>query len=146
VLDAISNGTCATVAAIDKHLRENVPVLNRKYHKPPQLPYTIIEPSEKGHLAIFFRELAQQPASDVYAALFDRLGELMYSQELDEKNFDEAVDFLEKARKSSILNEVDNRRLRFIESLCLGKLKPKSFEVVWKEAARREPVSPPKLL
>jgi hypothetical protein len=146
VLNAIANGTCDTVESIDKYLRENVPLLNARYHKPPQRPFTIIQPAEKGQLAIFLRQLSQQhPETGAYAVLFEKLGELMYSQELEEKHFDEAVEFLVKAQASASLSEVDNRRLRFIESLCQGKLRSRSFEVIWKEAARREPVAPPKL-
>lgn len=42
-------GNCATVGQLCDHLRRRVNELNREHNKPPQIPYSIVEPETKYH-------------------------------------------------------------------------------------------------
>ncbi len=43
---------CATVERLDQYLRYQVPILNQRYGKPRQTPYTAVEPMSKNHLIL----------------------------------------------------------------------------------------------
>ncbi len=146
VLNAIAKGDCTTVDTIDKYLRENVPLINNRYRKPPQRPFTIIKPAEKGQLAIFFREVSAPVPTDKYAPLFAKLGELSADDVLDDKCFNDAISLLERVAKSAALNEMDTRKLRYVDSLCSGKFTCKAFQVAWEALERRESTAAPKVL
>jgi formylglycine-generating enzyme required for sulfatase activity len=55
---------CATVERLCKRLKDRVAILNREYKKPPQTPYTRIEPETKNHL-IFLPERIQPTRQDI---------------------------------------------------------------------------------
>ena len=55
---------CATVERLCKRLKDRVATLNREYKKPPQTPYTRIEPETKNHL-IFLPERIQPTRQDI---------------------------------------------------------------------------------
>ena len=55
---------CATVERLCKRLKDRVGTLNREYKKPPQTPYTRIEPETKNHL-IFLPERIQPTRQDI---------------------------------------------------------------------------------
>lgn len=44
--------SCATVQRIDQYLRHQVPILNQRYQKPVQTPYTAVEPLSKNCLIL----------------------------------------------------------------------------------------------
>ena len=45
-------GRCATVEQLDAYLARRVPKLNREYGKPPQIPWTKVEPLDRAHLIL----------------------------------------------------------------------------------------------
>jgi formylglycine-generating enzyme required for sulfatase activity len=51
---------CATVERLDKYLCDQVPSLNARHHKPPQTPYTIVEPLSKKHLILLPNQATAQ--------------------------------------------------------------------------------------
>ena len=55
---------CATVERLCKRLKDRVATLNREHKKPPQTPYTRIEPETKNHL-IFLPERIQPTRQDI---------------------------------------------------------------------------------
>ena len=55
---------CATVERLCKRLKDRVATLNREYKKPPQTPYTRIEPETKNYL-IFLPERIQPTRQDI---------------------------------------------------------------------------------
>jgi formylglycine-generating enzyme required for sulfatase activity len=55
---------CATVERLCKRLKDRVGTLNREYKKPPQTPYTRIEPETKNYL-IFLPECIQPTRQDI---------------------------------------------------------------------------------
>jgi hypothetical protein len=144
-LDAIADGQCATIAATDKYLRDKVPLMNQKYNKPPQLPFTIIQPAEKGELAIFYRDI-QRPVAGAYDQLYEKLGVLFVDSGLDEKCFNEAVLLLDALMAAPAVPPLDKKRLAFVEALCGGKLSASAFKVAWRAIQRSQPESPPKRL
>src|SRR5207245_1417629 len=74
ILEAITSKCCNTVDELDQYLRTNVPLTNSKYRKPPQQPYAIIQPAEKGKLPIFFSRSQEQQVKDKWLSFEDRLG------------------------------------------------------------------------
>lgn len=148
ILQAIAKGECQTVDDIDKFLRENVPPLNAIHQKPPQLPFTIIQPREKGQLAIFYRQITSAAPGAVgkYDETFDRLGELLVAGTVTDRAFCAAIEFLEKQNELATLSELDIRKLRYVESLSTGKYTSKAFEVAWSAAMRRDSLAPPKTM
>lgn len=64
------SGNCATVERLSQYLRTQVPVVNRRYHKPPQTPYTRIEPESKLHFILL---PGQATLQDVLAMKNDAL-------------------------------------------------------------------------
>ena len=143
LLNAIQNGECSTVEAIDRYLRENVPLVNQEYKKPPQRPFTIIQPAEKAQLAIFYNEMKRATVEDRYLALQDQLGDIMAnSEELDARSFSDAIGFLERLRSPCNLTSEDKKRLSFLDNVCSGMLTPRAFRVAW-DALRRSALKSP---
>jgi len=147
LMNAIEQGECSTVEAIDRYLRDNVPLVNQKYKKPLQRPFTIIQPAEKAQLAIFYSEMKRGMVEDRYVAFQDQLGDIVAGgDDLDARSFSEAIEFLERLRVPCVLNSQDKKRLAFIEKVCFRTFTPRAFRVAW-EALRRSALNaPPKSL
>ncbi len=73
-------GNCATVERLDGYLRHHVPELNRQCNKPPQTPYTTVEPAAKYHLILLPRQATVRDAEalkvEAYKAQTERAFEL----------------------------------------------------------------------
>jgi uncharacterized caspase-like protein len=116
LMNAIQQGDCSTVEAIDRYLRDNVPLVNQKYKKPLQRPFTIIQPAEKAQLAIFYSEMKRGTVVDRYLAFQEQLGDIIIGgDDVDDRSFNEAIDFLERLRVPCALSPEDKKRLAFIE-------------------------------
>jgi Caspase domain len=146
LMNAIQEGEYSTVEAIDRYLRDNVPLVNEKYKKPLQRPFTIIQPAEKAQLAIFYSEMKRGMVVDRFLAFQDQLGDIMArGDDLDARSFTDAIEFLERLRAPCVLNSEDKRRLAFIEKVCSSIFTPRAFHVAWK-AMRRSAKALPKSL
>jgi hypothetical protein len=137
VLEAIATGEHDTVEAIDKYLRENVPLRNSQNNKPPQLPYSIIEPAEKGRLAIFYSEARSRKNERGYDAMFDLLGDLYADFDFNAQCFDQAIALLQKA-KSGALTDHEQKMINCIKLLCDKTFTIRAFEVAWTACGRRQ--------
>jgi hypothetical protein len=145
LLNAIQNGECSTVSVLDKYLRDNVPLVNQKYQKPPQRPFTLIQPAEKAHLAIFYNEVKRATLEDRYTEWQNRLGDIVVADDgevLDPSSYTEAIETLERLRGQDVQNNEDRKRLKFIEQLCTGSFTPRAFRVAC-AALRRSALKAP---
>jgi len=112
ILEAIKDDECQTVSDLDLYLRHHVPLTNKKHNKPPQIPYTIIEPAVKGALPIF-QNIVEVPKKDplesVAASDIAFIGDAPKSEE----------DFLNRAELAFVLAARLN--LVWNETNALGK-------------------------
>ena len=136
LLDVISNGTCTTVGAVDRHLSQAVPELNSRYHKPLQRPFTVIKPAEKSELTIFYSTAKERVVVGNLVRLMDRLGERLVNGDLDEKIFNDAIETITRASVAPVLDPLDVKRMRFIEAFCNGTLSATAFRVAWQALDR----------
>ena len=141
LMNAIQQGDCSTVEAIDRYLRDNVPLVNQKYKKPLQRPFTIIKPAEKAQLAVFYSEMKRGTVLDRYLALQEMLGEMIGGDVLDKRVFSEAIEFLERLKVPCVHSQDDKKRLAFIEDVCSSTFTPRAFCVAW-DALRRLALKP----
>jgi uncharacterized caspase-like protein len=130
VLQAIEQTECETVEAVNKYLTANVPLINAKYQKPAQLPFTVIKPADKGQLQIFYSERRSKVTGISPESLDERLGRFFNEAVLDQKCFNEVFEFLERCENSE-LNGADQKRMSYIKGLCSGELKPRAFKAAW---------------
>jgi uncharacterized caspase-like protein len=147
VLDAIAKGECDTVDDIDAYLRKEVPLINEKYEKPAQRPYTIIEPREKGQLAIFLSETRLRQSGDKCEICKQKLADLYVEKKISANHLNEGLILLERS-KSGILEPLEAQRLTILEQLSSGILNPLSFVAVWAAIGRYQlkPAALPKQL
>jgi uncharacterized caspase-like protein len=145
ILRAIENGDCPTVQLMDTYLRKEVPLLNDKYKKPPQRPFTAVKPLDKFNLPYFFSE---RQIVDIYEILYTKLAELFARNRLDGAIYNKVALFIEQAKVATSLSVDDKSRMNFVELLCDGKLQPGPFARAWDalERSQLKPSSPPKPL
>jgi hypothetical protein len=148
LMNAIQQGNCSTIDAIDKYLRENVPLVNRKFNKPLQRPYTIVNPSEKRDLAIFYTAKKLADVEDRYISLEKRLGDIIIvnCDENDLSCFSQAIELLARISASGVQSDGDKKRLQFIEHVCADIFSPRTFRVAWNALQRASLANPPKIL
>ncbi|MGA7936832.1 MAG: SUMF1/EgtB/PvdO family nonheme iron enzyme [Kovacikia sp.] len=63
-------GNCATVERLDQYLRYQVPELSRRYQKPLQTPYAVVEPASKYHLILLPRSATVRDAETLKLEAF----------------------------------------------------------------------------
>jgi len=148
VLKAIENPACQTVQAIDTFLQENVPTINSRYGIPAQRPFTVISPADKADLAVFYRETSGPPSADLRIAnLRELVGNAFTDKDVSYECLGPILSFLKHAeRKGNVLDDLDVRRMRHIEELCLQKITDDAFLFLWSAAEKRSPILPPKRL
>jgi uncharacterized caspase-like protein len=148
LLEAIKKGDCTTVALIDKYLRTEVPLLNKKHGKNTQRPFTVVQPADKSELMLFYSIAAIASAGEKYDVLIQRLADLFTEKALDVKVFDNAVVLIERAKDPTVtLSATDAARMNYIEALGT-MLGPVAFKAAWEALERQQvkPSAPPKLL
>ena len=126
ILEAIKSGRYPTIDLMNKYLREQVPLINAKYEKPPQMPFTVSEPLATTELIVFFHEV-----TDVIQTLLEKLAWLYDSELLDEDSFNIGVTFLKKVENVGPPEGDDLKRMRRITSLAERKLHPAAFKLAW---------------
>lgn len=147
LLEAIEKGEYSTVEAMDRYLRDEVPLVNAKFSMPVQRPFTIVQPTDKLKLAVFYSEKKKQQATNRYENLYDRLANLYASNFLEIKVYSGAADFLERTKDIVELTGVDAAKMKSIVALYEGDLRPGPFCRAWSEYERQlTPSSPPKSL
>jgi len=148
LLEAIKKGDCTTVALIDDYLRTEVPLLNKKYGKNTQRPFTVIQPADKSQLAMFYSIAAVAAAGHKYDVLIQKLADFFLKQALDIKVYDPAIVLIDRAKDPEVtLSAADAARMKFIEALGQS-LSPLSFSAAWEAIERQQvkPSAPPKVL
>jgi uncharacterized caspase-like protein len=148
LLEAIKKGDCTTVALIDSYLQTEVPLLNKKYNKNTQRPFTVIEPADKSQLTLFYSIAAIAAAGHKYDVLIQKLADLFTGQDLDIKVYDPAIILIERAKNPTVtLSATDAARMNFIEALGQSLSIP-SFKAAWEALERQQvkPSAPPKIL
>jgi len=125
---------CATVERLCKRLKDRVATLNREHKKPPQTPYTRIEPETKNHL-IFLPERIQPTRQDI-ATLREnalkaeiknelKLAEVLWTR-LVIYDLDEALESLLRIRQK--LQQPDFNLTSFLPSQSAQTSSPKQSE------------------
>jgi len=117
VLQAIENPNCNTINEIDEFLRTNVPITNRKYQKPIQLPYTKIEPVETGMLSIFNRMVQIVTGGEGLEDIMSQLYGLYDEGQLEAKLYSRCIDIVDGAKNQSIDENAKKKILR-IKEFC----------------------------
>jgi hypothetical protein len=138
VLEALRGAKCATAAEMDTYLLQEVPLLNAKYKKGQQKPYSKIIPTEKGMLPIFASNIKRQQETDEYEAIIQKLLDLHEASELAENYYEEAVELLVIIRdKERDLRPDEAFRWEWVKKLCNGRVKPKIFVATWQASKKR---------
>ncbi|MEM9155059.1 MAG: SUMF1/EgtB/PvdO family nonheme iron enzyme [Cyanobacteria bacterium P01_F01_bin.33] len=77
-------GNCATVERLDAYLSHQVPELNRRYQKPVQTPYAIVEPASKYHLILLPRQATLRDTETLKLEAFraERAGDYELAEQL----------------------------------------------------------------
>jgi uncharacterized caspase-like protein len=141
IVEAIKDKYCNSTGDIDEFLRSNVPTINRKYNKPVQLPYTIIEPAEMKKLQLFSSKVQLQVTKNRLDNLLNKLGDLFAGDKLDVWSYSKSVDIIDKAKDNSG-DELMNKKLKWIEQLCEGELSKNAFRVALEAIERQKPKGP----
>lgn len=136
ILEAIKDKNCNSINEIYEFLRRNVPIINKKYKKPAQQPYAIIEPAEKAKLNIFSSHIQIKEIEDILDQLKDHVGDLFANQELDVRTFNKTIEIIEFARGKKG-GELIRRKIKLIEQLCKGDLACISYRVALEAIERR---------
>ena len=136
ILKAIKDPACVTVDEVDKFLRTEVPLTNKNNKKPPQQPYTIWEPSEKGKLIIFgfgekgIVELEIPRYDDLCNKLSERyIAEVAadaQGKKLDPSAVDMSIDIIIKIKEGSE-DEESRKMLKFVEDYCADKISSRTL-------------------
>ncbi len=130
IMEAIKSGKGKTVANLYEYLRVQVPLVNSKYNKPPQLPYAVIEPDEKRNLPIFFNLIKQQEALADANSLVLCITQLFMEGKLEDDYYLKLLEFL-SASPEAWTAGVEAKKLLLIKNLCEGRLAPNFFKVAW---------------
>lgn len=132
VLEAIRKGECNTVEQLYQYLLESVPLTNKKFQKPAQQPFAIIEPAEKAKLPIFLSNILRAKEAESYDDVVEFLGRAYAEQELDGVTYQAAVDIIELGGTDSS----DEPKLRIIRDYYKGIIQAKYFVIAWKSFER----------
>jgi len=140
LIKAIKDGAVETVAELDGYLRESVPRINTKYGKPPQQPFAVISPPERERLEIFFNPNWRLQAAQRFGPLVDNMAERFNNGD----DVIEQLEFLGQARVKKQFSDLENRKLRLIESLCRAEgMSLELFFELWKKL--KSPPAPPQM-
>ena len=140
LLQAIRGGKCTTAAELDAYLLEEVPLLNDKFHKDAQRPYSKIVPHERGKLAILASTVKLQKETDQYDTLIQALLGLHTAGELGERHYEAAVDLLLVVRdRERKLGTDENMKLEWVRKLCSRRVRTKIFVVTWDAIDKQKP-------
>ena len=141
LLQAIERGEATTVAQLEEYLKENVPLINRKYGKPAQQPYAVFAPADRGELKLLARSAPLSSASSRFEALTDRLIEAAQAHE--GVDLSGPLQFLALMEGRSQPNAAENQKLAMIERFFTdvpGKAEIATFLKYWSRTlSKRDP-------
>lgn len=143
VLQALENPGCSTVEEIDKFLKDNVPLTNEHWKKPPQLPYCIIAPTDKNKLAIFINRKQWEEIKNDLDALAAKLGALSISGAVDNDLLNRCIDIVEQA-KQGYRDERQKIIITRIEAFSCGNLTAPALKAILR-AIEQQRIRQPKI-
>ena len=133
-LEGIKSGKCVTAADVYEFLLNEVPLTNLRYKKPVQKPYAVIVPDEKRGLQLLYSRGQIAESTKHLDALIQHVGDLYLDEAIE--YFDASVELLDIAKNRELVED-EALKLKLIERLCAGQLKPRAFAVAWGAIERR---------
>jgi len=115
VLQAIREGLGTTVAELESYLKKNVPLVNRRHNKPPQQPYAVFSPSDRGVLELLLNPNRAVTVSLRFNDIQDALIQIMDAY--PGKDLTGALVFIARLRTRPQLDGTENQKLSRIEDL-----------------------------
>ena len=115
VLQAIQSGMVTTVTELESYLKTNVPLVNRKYGKPPQQPFAVFDPSARGALRLLVNPNRAPSATSRFRDLEVHLNALM--DEYKEIDLVGPLGFIIRVKTKTQLDSIEHQRLSMIETL-----------------------------
>ncbi|MGA2114541.1 MAG: caspase family protein [Bryobacteraceae bacterium] len=140
LLEAIKQGF-ENVSQLEGYLRKRVPQINTSYLKPPQQPYAVFQPPERGSLKILYNRKNRIAAAQRFDSLITALLDLLDSGTIDNDDFNGALEFLVQMKETQPGQE-DKTKLHLVESLAKGKLNAKAFHAGWQIRDRARSAAP----
>lgn len=142
LLEAIKQSSATTVSELDSLLKTVVPQVNTTYKKPPQQPYSLIQPPDLGKLAVLHNPERRQQAALQFEPLIVILVRLSNDGKLDQEDFLGGLQFLDKLKDKAQLDSNDKTKLVLLQSVCGGRLTAKTFHSAWQAAQARRCETP----
>ena len=145
LLQAIASGECSTVEEVNNYLVKSVPSINSKYHKPAQLPFTVLQPVEKAKLAIFYSRKRKDADIAKHRAVLTNVVSIYTDgrRGLKDDVFNEICELYSRYDNPNAASREDAQRFIYVEKFSCGDLRRIGFEQVWNELRRRgEPELP----
>lgn len=139
LLQAIERGEATTVSQLEAYLKENVPLINRKYGKPPQQPYAVFEPADRGMLRLLASSTRPSSPSSRFEALTDQL--IGAAQRHEGIDLSGALQFLARVQGRSQISGMENQKLTMIERFFADE--PSEAEIAtflkyWSRTTKRD--------
>jgi len=149
LLQAIELGKATTVSQLEAYLKENVPLVNRKYGKPAQQPYAVFAPADRGELRLLASSTATSSSSSLLDALTGRMIDAMQTHE--GVDLSGALQFMAQMQGRSPIGGGENQKLKMIERFFSGDPSKQEVDVFvkyWARTSKRpdvagEAVQPP---
>jgi len=152
VLEAIRWGAGTTVTELENYLKTNVPIVNRRYGKPPQQPFAVFDPPTRGALGLLANPNRVPPTASRFKDLEANLNAIMDAFENIE--LVGPLGFISRVKTKMQLDSIENQRLSMIETLVESFLSKELdireidvFLKYWSRASPRgRPTGQPQLL
>jgi uncharacterized caspase-like protein len=139
VLAAIKSPNCSTVEDMDNFLRNNVPLTNEKYGKPPQRPYSVVSSVQKLKQPYFVNHIQLEKMNEKIDNLLFMLGDRYVDGLLESDIFNWAAGILSDA-KTGFRDERHEKMCRLIEDFIIGNISQVSLKAALEAVRRRSTV------